>query len=647
MKKYKLFKAAVFIGCTLAAMKVPVTHSINTIYAQEADNQIITNDENGIPDGNLYKALLNECDSNNDGILTADETNDVYTVNLRDCNINSLKGISCLKGTHSLFLDNNNISDITELGSMKSLETITICNNNISDISALAPLQLTFFSATDNNIKDISALNNKKYLTHIYLDNNKVENIPSLADLKYLEYLSLDNNNISDINVFKGNKSIKYISLNNNNISDISGISGMEQLIMLNLGNNHVSDISALNNCNNLNQLELNDNNITDISPIKNAYNMSTLYLDNNNISDITALSQYASLNELKLQNNKISNIEPLKALFESCSFKVNFDDFLYYYNSMDNLRGNIVLYGNKITRDEYLRVLPDYIINYNVYFLARSENGDVLSNYITDKKWIDAQKPYMDESHDDNQNDNNNQDNIIRGSVQLLWDGNWYYVVNDNIDYTYNGLAQNEYGWWKITGGAVDFTYNGLAENEYGWWKITNGAVDFTYNGMAENEYGWWKITNGMVDFNYTGLASNDYGVWYMVNGCVAFDFTGTFDNMYIINGCVQNHVHNWIHYNDEYKEDYIPIDELKKDNNGYVYMPQGYTSVYEDHYVCNGCKKDFGTDINAVVEHLVASDFYTGCSNYFLEQIRIGVKKTILVSQAHDECSVCGAIR
>ncbi len=162
MKKYKLFKAAVFIGCTLAAMKVPVTHSINTIYAQEADNQIITNDENGIPDGNLYKALLNKCDSNNDGILTADETNDVYTVNLRDCNINSLKGISCLKGTHSLFLDNNNISDITELGSMKSLETITICNNNISDISALAPLQLTFFSATDNNIKDISALNNKK-----------------------------------------------------------------------------------------------------------------------------------------------------------------------------------------------------------------------------------------------------------------------------------------------------------------------------------------------------------------------------------------------------------------------------------------------------------------------------------------------------
>ena len=416
---------------------------------------------------------------------------------------------------------------------------------------------------------------------------------------------------------------------------------------MLNLGNNHVSDISALNNCNNLNQLELNDNNITDISPIKNAYNMSTLYLDNNNISDIAALSQYASLNELKLQNNKISNIEPLKALFESCSFKVNFDDFLYYYNSMDNLRGNIVLYGNKITRDEYLRVLPDYIINYNVYFLARSENGDVLSNYITDKKWIDAQKPYMDESHDDNQNDNNNQDNIIRGSVQLLWDGNWYYVVNNNIDYAYNGLTENEYGWWKVANGTIDFTYNGMAENEYGWWKITNGAVDFTYNGMAENEYGWWKITNGMVDFNYTGLASNDYGVWYMVNGCVAFDFTGTFDNMYIINGCVQNHVHNWIYYNDEYKEDYIPIDELKKDNNGYVYMPQGYTSVYEDHYVCNGCKKDFGTDINAVVEHLVASDFYTGCSNYFLEQIRIGVKKTILVSQAHDECSVCGAIR
>lgn len=78
---------------------------------------------------------------------------------------------------------------------------------------------------------------------------------------------------------------------------------------------------------------------------------MATLYLNDNQISDISALSKYASLNELKLQNNNISNIEPLRTLFDSCSFKVNFEDFLYYYNSMDDLRGNIVCMEIKLQK--------------------------------------------------------------------------------------------------------------------------------------------------------------------------------------------------------------------------------------------------------------------------------------------------------
>ena len=156
---------------------------------------------------------------------------------------------------------------------------------------------------------------------------------------------------------------------------------------------------------------------------------------------------------------------------------------------------------------------------------------------------------------------------------------GQWYYYTEDgNIDYSYSGMAENEYGWWYITDGTVDFNYTGMAENKYGWWYLSNGTVDWNYTGMAENiygkwcikdgyvnwdyygmiygpwgwtyvtngyvntdytglaqnEYGWWYITNGYLDYTYNGMAENEYGWWYITDGTVDFNYTGIAANRY-----------------------------------------------------------------------------------------------------------------
>ena len=127
-----------------------------------------------------------------------------------------------------------------------------------------------------------------------------------------------------------------------------------------------------------------------------------------------------------------------------------------------------------------------------------------------------------------------------------LRLDGDvWHCYNSDNqVDYSYDGLAQNEYGWWKVNNGEVDFSFDGLAENEYGWWKVSGGAVDFSYSGMAENEYGWWYVSNGTVDFSFSGLALNQYGWWYLDGGTVDFGYTGLVQNEYgwwkVTNGTV-----------------------------------------------------------------------------------------------------------
>ena len=117
-----------------------------------------------------------------------------------------------------------------------------------------------------------------------------------------------------------------------------------------------------------------------------------------------------------------------------------------------------------------------------------------------------------------------------------LRLDGDvWHCYNSDNqIDYSYDGLAQNEYGWWKVNNGEVDFSFDGLALNEYGWWKVSNGAVDFTFTGLACNEYGWWYVENGAINFSYSGMAENEYGWWYVFNGTVDFSFSGLALNQY-----------------------------------------------------------------------------------------------------------------
>ena len=130
-----------------------------------------------------------------------------------------------------------------------------------------------------------------------------------------------------------------------------------------------------------------------------------------------------------------------------------------------------------------------------------------------------------------------------------------WWKVNNGEVDFSFDGLALNEYGWWKVSNGAVDFTFTGLACNEYGWWYVENGAINFSYSGMAENEYGWWKVTNGTVDFTYSGLASNENGEWVIRDGQVDFGYNGLAEyngGLFKIAGGLLDNEYTGTYYND-----------------------------------------------------------------------------------------------
>lgn len=101
---------------------------------------MILNDETGIPDENLYNAILNAADSNKDGVLTISEAEALEKLNAENNNITDLTGIAYCKMLQEIDLSDNSIEDVTPLASLTNLKKLDLSNNRISSISALSVL---------------------------------------------------------------------------------------------------------------------------------------------------------------------------------------------------------------------------------------------------------------------------------------------------------------------------------------------------------------------------------------------------------------------------------------------------------------------------------------------------------------------------
>lgn len=172
--------------------------------------QVIANDETGIPDKALYQAVLEEGDSNKDGVLTVEEAAGIKTldtrvnqslagidklVNLKSLWVTEADGknidisvLAQLKELKNLRLNHCGITDISVLGSMTQLESLNLMDNNIADISPVSGLkELHYLNISQNPVSDISAVRNLTDLTGIEFEETKVSDISALAACKGLE----------------------------------------------------------------------------------------------------------------------------------------------------------------------------------------------------------------------------------------------------------------------------------------------------------------------------------------------------------------------------------------------------------------------------------------------------------------------------
>ena len=130
-----------------------------------SDDGIIYNDDTGIPDPVLYKALLIGCDENQDNVLQEEE----------------------LLKLHEFYYDTSyGIGDIYSLKGMnkcKNLSTISICNTKIKSLDGIEGLKLISVRMHDNELEDISAIENTLSLIDLNVYKNNLTSLPNLKNL--------------------------------------------------------------------------------------------------------------------------------------------------------------------------------------------------------------------------------------------------------------------------------------------------------------------------------------------------------------------------------------------------------------------------------------------------------------------------------
>ena len=451
-----------------------ICSNANIIQAQEntqtnetiAENGdvIIPNDETGIPDANLYNAILNgmisnesgngyrsEVDSNKDGLLSVAEAERVshvyastatknlqgiqYCKNLESFSSGSygekgkISDISPLAGMDnltSLYLSGNQITDISVLAELVNLEVLSLSENQISDITVLADLKnLTSLELAGNQVKDTSALAGKNLwqlnLSYNPLDENAIDiisNIVSVTEL-YLAGTQLTN---EDIEKLANLERLSGFDFSDNQISDISPLDNIwEYVYLIDLSNNQLSDVSVLTGLGGTAaRFYLSNNQISDVTPFADS-NIHTLDLSNNQISDFTAALGREYLN---LSNNQISDITPL--LTNSSGVVIDLSnnqiaDISVLKDLKEGLFWSINLSNNKIT-DITPITNNDFIIEgIGVLNLSNNQISDITSFA---KVSHDANLCELDLSNN-NIRDISTLDTLKENGCNIITDGN------------------------------------------------------------------------------------------------------------------------------------------------------------------------------------------------------------------------------
>ena len=279
------------------------------------------------------------------------------------------------------------------------------------------------------------------------------------------------------------------------NADGVLSVEEIESVTDIGIGLSSISSIEGVNYFVNLTYLNCSDINISNLD-VSGCTSFSSIDCSYNQLSEIK-LDGVKSLYQLNCRGNKNKSVDT-----------TGINVWGNVYIEGDNVIKEIdyqffdVEYMNRSTfnKQDMVGMTIKVVIDTGTEYYHRYNGGDLSTDFLNTKLVITV----PDIVTTDNKTvvitcgDVSTSFDLIVIDPQLRKadDGQWYCYIND----------------------AIDTTYTGLADNQYGTWYVNNGKLDTTYTGMYKSAMGWVYLNKGKLDTKYTGLATNTYGTWYMV---------------------------------------------------------------------------------------------------------------------------------
>lgn len=279
--------------------------------------------EENFPDAR-FRAWINERFANSTGTLNIVDAQDIRVVEMRNKNVESLKGIEFFTNLEVLGCEGNLIADL-DVSSLSKLKKLWCQRNELVTLTLGDHPDLIYLSCQENNIKKLDlgkvplicslfcsdnqleelTLGDHPQLSSLDCRNNKLKSL-KVSNLPRLERLECQNNEIANAFDLTASTGLTYIGCQENKIAAID-VSGLKNLFNLYCFKNKLSSLKAVG-CERLYSLDVNNSELASID-LSDCFALETVVCNNNKLESLD-LTSSKKLKRLDCGFNNLSSLQ-------------------------------------------------------------------------------------------------------------------------------------------------------------------------------------------------------------------------------------------------------------------------------------------------------------------------------------------------
>lgn len=215
--------------------------------------KVIPNDKTGIPDKNLYQAILFELDKKSDKKITDDDLEEVYSIGEyfieknRNKKVKNLKGLEKFKKLYSLEIPIKGSTSLKGINKIPNLEQLTIRNGKLKNLNVLKKIsKLESLTMQNIKLKDWAALGQLKGLTSLEINKCNLRSFRQIKKLTKLDSLIIKRTKLKKLKGIEKLTQLTGLYVPNNCLSSVSGIEKLTQLWDLDVSYNKLTKLPSL-----------------------------------------------------------------------------------------------------------------------------------------------------------------------------------------------------------------------------------------------------------------------------------------------------------------------------------------------------------------------------------------------------------------